>query len=101
MKKVALALLCVLLLAVCARAELKIEGGRKVKEYTLGKLEAAGISDGAKVQWQTPPALSVAESGRTLIFTGPPGTYRVRVLAVDFKSETFEESSITVVIQKR
>jgi hypothetical protein len=93
----------VMLLAVSAAAagELKIAGETKVKEYRLGKLTASGIAETAQVRWSVPRELDHRRVGHEILFTGPPGTYTISLLAIDFDAKSFSEAEVSVTIEGR
>jgi hypothetical protein len=80
-----LSILAVLLLAALpAFADVRIVGKTEAAPYTLVRLAAEGDVLDAALVWEVSPegAADVEENGGRLIFTGPPGVYRVRVLSI-------------------
>src|SRR5262245_61647409 len=100
-KRVVLAALGLLLMAGALLAELKVEGDSKIKEHGLGVLTAAGVGETAQFRWATPSGLSVRKEKGTLVYTGAPGEYKVDLLVIDFDKKTFEEKTVTVVIEPK
>lgn len=98
----AAALLAVFLLGGTALADLKIAGELKIGENRLVRLTAAGDVDGAALIWDIDreDQADVEEVGGRLIFTGPPGVYKVKLRAIRSKDgkTTAETARATVVI---
>jgi hypothetical protein len=94
-----MAVLCIAVAALAFGGELKITGDTKVKEHRLGKLTASGIAETAQVRWSVPAELDYRRVGQEILFTGPPGTYKVNVLAIDFDAKSFSESDVSITIE--
>jgi hypothetical protein len=77
-----------LALTFCAAAPVKVIGPDKAAPYTLVELQAEGDLTGAAVLWDVSPddLADVRElpNGK-MIFTGPPGVYKVRCTVVRLK----------------
>jgi hypothetical protein len=83
-----LGLLVLVTISTFSYAEVVINGPKTVKEHSLIELEAKGITKEAKVTWAVDNSLaSVKRLGNSIVFTGPPGTYKVTLFGADFESK--------------
>lgn len=83
-------------------APLKIVGPTQVDAYKLVELTPDGDTTGAALIWDVDreDVADIREYGNRLVFTGPSGTYKVklRVVKFDGKSVIAETTRLTVVI---
>lgn len=97
-----LAIGCGLLIASTACAELRIAGDTKVSANKLVRLKAEGAPPGAAYIWDVAEEdrADVEELGSRLLFSAPPGTYKVKVRAVHLKDgqTAIETARVTVTI---
>jgi hypothetical protein len=95
-----------LLLLWCAAAsagDLKITGETTVDQYKLVRLGVSGLHSDAATLWEfDEDKLDGQEVGNGLLLTGPPGTYRVKVISIlrDEKGKTVVETARTNVTIK-
>lgn len=101
MRRTLLTLASLLLLTPGAWAELRIVGETKVEPYKLVRLSAEG-ADGAALIWDVTPeeSVDVVEFPSKVLFSAPPGTYKVKLRALRTKdgAASFETARATVVI---
>ncbi len=104
MKRLLAGLPALLLCGAILAAPPKIVGPKDpVAPYKLVELSAEGDLTGAAVVWDVQPEdqADVREmAGGKLVFTGPPGTYRIKVLVIRVKdgAVTVDTQRATVVI---
>jgi len=95
-------LLCLLLLAPLAWADLKIEGPDKVAVYKTVRLKATGADKDAAYIWDVDreEAIDADESGPKFSFSAPPGVYRIKLRSVSLKDgkTTIETARFAVTI---
>lgn len=87
-------LLALALAVGAARSDLVISGETKAQPYRLVRLQATGAPPGAAVVWDIypeEPADTLELPGGRLVFTAPPGTYRVKCRAL-----TVKDGAVTV-----
>ena len=90
----------VLVLSSSAWAQLKITGELKLSPYKLVRLTAEGAKDGSALIWDVDKeeVADVEELPGRLLFTGPPGQYRIKCRAITLvNGKTNVETARTVV----
>lgn len=97
------AFLCLALAALAFAEPLAIEGKTSVPQYGMADLKAV-LKDSSKntsYRWKviSGEPVSVVRMGDRLLFSGPPGKYRISVTVVDFDSKIFDENEIIVTIE--
>ena len=104
MKRALLPLLLLLLLPALALGKIDIAGLLQVEPHRLVSLQAQGDLDGAALVWDVSPeeTADAVEFGNSLCFTGPPGTYRVKLRAIRLRDgkASVETARATVTIGK-
>lgn len=95
---------CLILLGLisAASAEMKIDGEPKVAAYKLVRLSVSGAADDAAIIWDIDreDLADVAEIERGIVFSAPPGSYRVKARSVRLKDGKvlIETARLTVTI---
>jgi len=102
MNRLALAVVCWFAIAGYALADLTIKGELRVDRDKLVRLTVDGALDKAALIWDfDEDKLDAEETGKRLVFCGPPGTYKIKcraiTLGVDGKT-TVETARAVVVI---
>lgn len=108
-----LSALCAALLLISPLSAGEIKGERTVPAYKLVRLESdikpaadkegkpttrySWVVDGVDNNGKATEA-DTYKTGNQLIFTGAPGTYKIRLTVVDFDSRTFDEANCVVTI---
>lgn len=98
-----LALAFLLCVAVFGYAELKVTGETTVAAHKMVRLTVTGADDAALIwDFDKEDLIDVEEEGNRLLFTGPPGTYKLKCRAVRVKDSkaSVETVRVTVVIGK-
>lgn len=88
-----LAVLILLLLPLTAAAQVKVRGEANYPPFKKIVLKAGDVtSKSAQFLWDVDGAADVVEAGDTLYVWAPPGTYAVRLTAVDFDAKKVERA---------
>jgi hypothetical protein len=102
-----LALAGLLVLTGAGFADVKIVGEMKIPVYTMFDLSAVGDTQDASFVWFVDPKfpvendIKIKKYANTVVFTGPPGDYKVRVLSQrvkDGKIITDESSAVVTIL---
>ncbi len=87
-------------------ADLEVEGDQKVGLHKLVRLKAVGSdAKGAGLIWDITTIKGIGEADREelddgrLVFTGPPGTYEIRLTAVNFDTKKIFRKTLRVTIE--
>lgn len=94
-----LSLLALVAAAACAAgADLSIDGPKTVTPYKLVELTPANAPADAAVLWDVSPedVADVREIGGRLIFTAPPGTYRVKLRTIQGKAVVTARATVVI-----
>lgn len=79
-------------------ANLTIQGDLNRPPYTLVQLSPGGVDAGAAVIWDVFPEeqADIVETGGKLIFTGPPGTYKVKLRSIKGSDVGTARATVTI-----
>lgn len=83
-----------------APSEVAIHGETRVKSHRLVRLQARGHASGSILIWDVSPeeVCDVEEMGDRLVFSAPPGTYRVRLRVLTLREGGATQQSARVVV---
>lgn len=100
MRRSILSVLLLFLLAVPAAAQVKVKGDPSYKPYAPIVLKAADVS-GKQTQflWDVSAGAQVVEAADTLYVWAPPGSYQVRLTAIDFDAKKVERAAFAFSVE--
>lgn len=100
--RLTLPLACVLMSAAFALAGISLKGETKVEQHKLVRLSVEGAPDNAAVLFDfDEEVLDAEQNGRSVVLTGPPGSYKVKATAITLDKDgktRVEVARVTVVI---